>query len=92
MEAHATKAGQFLHMSPWELLHAADTLDSDTLSLAAQAAQERCRQLSAQLGSASKERLLHGLLPLSAVLAFVTADSSSGAVQAQQMGALKQVQ
>ena len=80
-----------LHRTPWELLHAAEELDDEALSPAARAAQERCRQLSMQLGSASNERLLHGLLPRSAVSAFVAANSSSKVDQAQQMAALKQV-
>ena len=41
-------------MAPWELLHAAEALNSKALSPAAQAAQERCRQLSMQLGSAQQ--------------------------------------
>ena len=79
-------------MSPWELLHAAEALDGEAMSPAARSAQERCHQLSMRLGSASNERLLHGLLPRSAVVAFVAADSSSKASQIQQMAALKQVQ
>lgn len=78
-------------MAPWELLHAAEALNSKALNPAAQAAQERCRQLSMQLGSASKERQLHGLLPSSAVSAFMAANGSSEAAQAQQVAALKQV-
>ena len=78
-------------MTPWELLHAAERLGSKALSPAARAAQERCRQLSMQLGSASNERLLHGLLPHSAVSAFVTDNTGSEAAQAQQTAALKQV-
>ena len=79
-------------MSPWELLHAAEELDSEALNPAARAAHERCRQLSMQLGCASNERLLHGLLPPSAVSAFVAANNAgSEAAQAQQLAALKQV-
>ncbi len=88
---NARKAQEQLHTSPWELLHAAEVLDSEALSTAARAAQERCRQLSLQLGSASSERMLHSLLPHSAVSAFVAASSTSEAAQAQQIAALKQV-
>jgi len=89
--ACATAAQERLHDSPWELLHAAEALNSESLSPSALAAQERCRQLSMQLGSASNERMLHGLLPRSAVSAFVATDSSSESARAQQMAALKEV-
>ena len=79
-------------MTPWELLHAAGALDGEAMSPAARAARERCRQLSMRLAAAGNERLLHGLLPRSAVAAFVAANSSGKASQTQQMAALKQVQ
>lgn len=78
-------------MSPWQLLKQAAALDAEALAPAARAALERCQQLSLQLGAASKERILHGLLPSSAVPAFVAADSNSDTARAQQMAALMQV-
>ena len=86
----AAEAQDRLHKSPWRLLQEADALDPGMLCPAARAAQQRCRQLSAQLGSASNERMLRALLPGSAVHAFVAADSSAGAVKKQQMAALMQ--
>lgn len=88
---HARKAQERLRMPPWELLHAAEELDSEALNPAARAAHERCQQLSMQLGCASNERLLRGLLPPSAMSAFVAANAGSKAAQAQQIAALKQV-